>query len=139
MSVYPPLNLLPTRLEAPRLGVPSEYLRRMLSHIAQLPNIFANADEKRQTLFFSAVCDLAGTCNAEEGQALFESYSGEVAAGDPADPRFVREVRRLTLSLHGLARDRQLHGPAARSLDVWLVAADEALATYQRQPLPAAV
>ena len=110
-------------------------MRNVLDHIALLPKFFENAVEKRQVLYLSAVCDLAGTRIKTEGRALFDSFQREVEVGDPSSPVVAREMRRLTLALHRLARDRVERGAAARPFSIWLEAADDALRTYRAAPL----
>lgn len=136
--VHEAIHLLPQN-SAISASAPQAFLTHALDHIADLPKrLFASANEKRATLYFAALADLANTYGELDASALYDAHAQTLPNGAILDTAVADAVRRCTLAMHGLAHDRIQSGPAAKPLKVWLAAAHEALTTYKRQRLPAA-
>lgn len=129
MNVTPPIYTLPipTALDTD----PVTALLQAVEHLAaQGISIYSNRAELRLTAYHDALCSLASTYG-DNAQRLYNRATERLPSGTLLECATPEQMRRTTLAIHGLTRDRLTHGTVARSLDTWLEIADEAVRAYR--------
>ena len=125
VHVLPPIELL--------LTDPVMVLLKALKHVADIDApLFSDRAELRLTLYHSALSGLAWAYG-DQGQRLYDHYAETLPTGTPVKDASPDELRRTTLAMYGLTRDRVTHGVRSRPIDTWLEMADEALSAYKQR------